>query len=219
MPRLDLAEALRYAGVQGDVPDDLRRAMADVARQVTAIAPRSVWRAFPIRREEDRVVLEGSGVALTGRLAERTLADCGEAALLLCTLGEPFDALLRREQARDMARAVLLDACGSAWVEAACDEAEREIARRFPDAFLTDRFSPGYGDLPLELQGALCAALDAQRRAGVHMTGSFLLSPSKSVTAVVGLADKPQPARVRGCEYCHFKENCALRKGGKTCAV
>ena len=218
MPQLDLSEALRYAGVQGDVPEELLRAMADVARQATAIAPRSVWRAFPVRREADRVVLEGSGVALTGELASRTLADCGEAALLLCTLGEPFDALLRREQARDMARAVLLDACGSAWVEAACDETEREIARRFPGAYLTDRFSPGYGDLPLEIQGALCAALDAQRRAGVHVTGSFLLNPGKSVTAVVGLSSRPQPARIRGCEYCAFRENCALRKGGKTCA-
>ena len=218
MPQLNIAEALRYAGVQGSVPDDLRRAMEEIARQVTAIPPRRVWRAFPIQRTQNRIVLTGSGVTLTGTLAARTLADCDRAALLLCTLGEPFDAMLRREQARDMARAVLLDACGSAWVEAACDETEQEIAQRFPGAFLTDRFSPGYGDLPLEIQSALCAALDAQRRAGVHVTKSFLLNPAKSVTAVVGLAGKPQAARIRGCEYCTFKENCALRKGGKTCA-
>ena len=219
MPTFDMAQALRYAGVRGDAPDELMHKMRDAARQVTAIAPKRVWRAYPILREADGLVLEGSGVALTGALAQGMLERCERAALLLCTLGEPFEAMLRREQARDMARAVLLDACASAWVEAACDEAEREIAERFPGMHLTDRFSPGYGDLPLTLQSAVCAALDARRRAGVYVAQSMLLSPSKSVTAIIGLSHTPQAARIRGCEYCNMRENCALRAGGKSCAI
>ena len=219
MAKLDIAQALRYAGVTGEIPKALLDRARDAARQVEAIAPRSLFRAYPLRREGDWIALEGSGVTLTGALAGGMLAECDRAVLLLCTLGEAFDAMLRREQARDMARALLLDACASAWVEAACDEAEREIAARFPGAHLTDRFSPGYGDLPLALQAPICAALDAPRRAGVHVTGSMLLSPAKSVTAIIGLAGRPQAARVRGCDFCGLKENCALRKGGKSCAV
>ena len=127
--------------------------------------------------------------------------------------------MVRSAQARDMARAVILDACGSALVEKGCDEAERDIAVRFPGLYLTDRFSPGYGDLPLSLQPGICAVLDAERRVGIHVTPSFLMNPSKSVTAVIGLSDKPQMARIRGCAWCAMRETCTLRKGGKTCGL
>jgi hypothetical protein len=147
------------------------------------------------------------------------LAQCRKAALLACTLGARFDALLRTEQIRDMAQAVILDACGSAFVEQGCDAAEEELKKRFPDLFLTDRFSPGYGDLPLDLQPSICAALDTPRRLGLHVTGSFLLNPGKSVTAVIGLSDGPQMARIRGCAFCAMRERCTLRKGGKTCGM
>lgn len=219
MPKLDMDEALRYAGVGTPVPEDIRREMEAVAEKVTEIPPRYVWRAYTLCREDDGISLEGSGVTLTGTLASKMLSECERAVLFVCTLGERFDALLRREQARDMARAVLLDACGSAWVEAACSDIEAEIGSRFPNLYLTDRFSPGYGDLPLELQPAICAALDAKKRAGVHVTDSLLMNPAKSVSAIIGLSDKPQGARIRGCEYCSIRENCPIRKGGKTCGV
>lgn len=217
---MDLSEALRYLGVRGTPSEELRREAAAVAEKLTRSAgPRYVYRVFPVSHAPEGEVLEGSGVTLTGETARRMLEDCGRAALLLCTLGAAFETLLRSEQARDMARAVLLDACGSAWVEAGCGEAEREIAARFPKSYLTDRFSPGYGDLPLALQPDICAALDAWRRLGVQVTESLLMNPTKSVTAVIGLADKPQAARIRGCKFCSMAETCALRKGGKTCVA
>lgn len=216
---LNLAEALRYLGVKGEPPEELRRDLAAAADQLTgALRPRYVYRVFPLSHTPEGAVLEGSGVTLPGETARRMLEQCDQAALLLCTLGAGFEALLRAQQARSMARAVLLDACGSVWVESGCDQAEEELRRRFPGRHLTDRFSPGYGDLPLALQGAVCAALDARRRLGVQVTTSFLMNPAKSVSAVIGLADKPQPARVRGCGFCSMAGTCPLRKGGKTCA-
>ena len=118
-----------------------------------------------------------------------------------------------------MARAAMLDACGSAWVEAGCDAAEEEISARFPELYRTDRFSPGYGDLPLTIQKDVCALLDAPRRLGVQVTDSFLLNPSKTVTAVIGLSDRPQPARIRGCGFCNLRASCQYRKGGTTCGA
>lgn len=216
----DIGEALRYAGVGKPIPEELLREMERVAKRVTArVRPRYVYRVFPVEREEKGVVLVGSGVILTGNMAKKMLVQCAQAALLVCTLGEPFDALLRGEQARDMARAVMMDAYGSALVEGGCDQAEREIAERFHGLYLTDRFSPGYGDLELGLQPAICTALDAARRVGVHVTDSFLLNPGKSVTAVIGLSDRPQAARIRGCDYCAMRGNCNLQKRGTSCAV
>ena len=216
---LNIAEALRYLGAGDAPPEELRREAAAVAdKLVKTLRPRYVYRVFPAVPTQDGVVLEGSGIVLPGQTARRMLEQCRQAALLLCTLGAGFETLLRAEQARDMAQAVLLDACGSAWVEAGCDEAERELSARFPGRYLTDRFSPGYGDLPLPLQRSVCAVLDGWRRLGVQVTGRFLMNPTKSVTAVIGLSDRPQAARIRGCGFCSMAESCALRKGGKTCA-
>ena len=184
---INVEEALRYLGA-GNADDDLRRAMADTAKELEArITPRWTWRVFPL--EQDTLRLQGTEVALPGNLARRMLADCRQVSLMACTLGAEFDRLMRAAQARDMARAVMLDACGSAWVESGCDAAEKELAARFPGRYLTDRFSPGYGDLPLALQPAICAALDAGRRVGVQVTDTFLMNPSKSVTAVIGVRE------------------------------
>lgn len=217
---LDITEALRYLGAGNAPPEALRRDMEQIADQLTAaVRPRYAYRVFSTVHEERGVLLREAGILLTGRSAARMLAQCDQAVLLICTLGAGFETMLRAEQARDMARAVMLDACGSAWVESGCNAAEEELAARFPGRYLTDRFSPGYGDLPLALQPAICAALDAGRRVGVQVTDSFLMNPSKSVTAVIGLSDRPQQARIRGCAYCSMRETCTLRKGGKSCAL
>lgn len=212
-------EAMRYLGA-GEGDDALRRQLAAVASELTAaLEPRYVYRVFDLARENGDILLEGTGVRLTGATASTMLAQCRRAALLACTLGSGFDTLLRKEQARDMGRAVMLDACGSAWVESGCNAAEEELRARLPGLFLTDRFSPGYGDLSLDIQPAVCAALDAGRRVGIHVSDSFLMNPMKSVTAVIGISDWPQMARVRGCAYCAMAASCRLRKGGKHCGI
>lgn len=207
----DTDEILTFLGAGAGAPEDLRRAVslaaADLAGQVP---PRYVWRAFP---------LEDMPLILSGRTAGTMLRECREAVLLLCTLGHQFDARIRSAQARDMAEAVILDACGSALVEAGCGAAEKEIAGRFPGRFLTDRFSPGYGDLSLSLQREICDLLDGGRRLGVRVTDQFLMIPSKTVSAVIGIADRPQMARIRGCAHCAIRESCVYRKGGRRCGT
>ncbi len=212
---MDVAgEALRYLGAAGD------RGLRPVAEELlamleTAAPPRWTWKAFPLSTTGDRYAL--GDLVLSGDTAGKMLETCDAAVLLLCSLGARFDALLRSWEARDMARAVVLDACGSALVEQGCDAAEQEIRSRFPGRFLTDRFSPGYGDLPLSLQPEVCAALDGGRRLGVQAMESFLLNPSKTVTAVIGLSDRPQKARIRGCGCCAMRDTCAVRRGGGRC--
>ena len=213
----DLNEALRYLGVRGEPDGALFAQFTSLAGELEAqITPRFIWRTLPLERTADALLLDSQ--PLPGRTAAKMLADCTQCALLVCTLGVPFDAWLRRLQARDMAQAVMLDALGSAYVESACDEAEREIAARFPTLHLTDRFSPGYGDLPLALQPALLDMAEA-RRIGVSCTPSLLMTPQKSVSALIGLADRPQMARIRGCAHCSMNKTCTLRKAGTSCDI
>ena len=137
---------------------------------------------------EDIFVPE-AGMRLRGKLAGKMLRDCGKAILLACTLGAAYERLERIWRVRDLARAAVLDACGSALAEAGCEQAEAEIRQRYPGVKMTKRFSPGYGDLSLRIQGELLRALDAEKRLGITLTESCLMIPSKSVTAIIGLTN------------------------------
>ncbi len=217
--RISIADAVRYMGA-GKGNEEIRRMTEETAAELERkITPRYTWRAFRTEIRESGVFLPEAGETLQGGLARNMLAECDTAVILLCTLGAEFEAMQRTQEARDMSRAVVLDACGSAWAEAGCDAAEEEIAARFPDRYRTDRFSPGYGDLPLESQGWILRELNAGRRLGVAETASHLLIPTKSVTAVIGLSDRPQAAKIRGCAYCALREGCAYRERGTRCGV
>ncbi len=214
---LDIDEALRYLGASG-ADEALRQRMTSVAKEAEQrFAPRYAYRVSAVEHRAEGEWLSDAQLLLPGNSARKMLAECHHAAVLVCTLGLGFEQHMRGTQVRDMSQAVLLDAVGSALVEAGCDAAEKEIAARFPEMYLTDRFSPGYGDLPLDLQAAICRITDSQRRLGVYVTPSMLMNPQKSVTAIVGLADRQQRARIRGCAYCAMKDTCALRKGGHSC--
>lgn len=217
--RLNRADALRYMGAQG-ADQALRAALEEMAALLEArVTPRFIWREYAVETAEGGALLRDAGLLLPGEMAKRMLSSCRAAALLLCTLGAGFDALLRTWERRDMARAVMLDACASAYAEAGCDAAEEEIRAAHPGLYLTDRFSPSYGDLPLALQDDFLRLLAGEKRLGVQAADSHLLLPVKSVTAVIGLADTPQRALIRGCAFCALKENCAFRERGTSCAV
>ncbi len=212
-----LEEMLRYMGASG-ANETLRSQAAQVLQETAAaFPPRYVYRLSRVEKQADGVHLPDIPLVLPGRLAERMLEDCHRTAVLVCTLGLAFEQHVRSWQARDMARALMLDACGSALVEHGCHQAEAELRERFPQAHLTDRFSPGYGDLPLDLQPAICAAMDSGRKLGVYASPACMLTPQKTVTAFIGLADTPRPARIRGCACCALRAQCALRKEGQAC--
>lgn len=211
-----LSEALRYMQA-GDIQDTREKAEQALALLRRVSAPRYLYRVFPLEKTGEGFALSGSGVVLSGKSAETMLHACHHAALLICTLGYGFEAELRTRQARGMAGALILDACGSALVEEGCDDAEREIAAALPGNFLTDRFSPGYGDLPLTMQEGISRALNAEKLLGVHLNESLLFYPCKTVSAVIGIADEAQPARIRGCDYCRMRERCSIRKRGGSC--
>ena len=217
--KLNVDDAVRYMGA-GKGNDEIRKMTAAVAEELEkTIRPRYTWRAFHIEKQENGVLFREAGEILPGKLAVNMLAECETAVLVVCTLGAEFDAMQRAWEARDMARAVVLDACGSALAEAGCDAAEEEIAGRCPGMYRTERFSSGYGDIPLETQEWILRAVDAGRRLGVTATASCLMIPAKSVTAVIGLSDKPQGAKIRGCAYCTLREDCAYRKRGTVCGA
>lgn len=82
----------------------------------------------------------------------------------------------------------------------------------------TGRFSPGYGDWDIAVQPMVAAALDTVRKAGLCVTDTNLMTPRKSVTALLGVSDHPVKGQLAGCGHCVLRTRCEYRKRGKTCA-
>ncbi len=218
-PRLtgiDRQEALRYLGVRGDRPPADVAASLDKweAALLKTARPRAVWRLFDLMPDG---TLAGTTFRPAGEDIRRHLTGCDRVVLMAATLGAEADVLLRRTQVEDMAQAVILDAAAGAAVENVCDDLCAGLAAELAPAFLTGRFSPGYGDMPLEQQGEMCRVLDTARRIGVGLTPGGLMTPMKSVTALIGVSDTPREEGGGGCKNCAQYENCGIRKAGGSC--
>ena len=204
-------EVLRYLGCPGtEDPATLALVEGCSARLLAAARPKWTYRVFDLAVQTDGVRLD-CGLLLPGRDLAAHLRGCSRAALLAATLSAPVDALLRRAQAEDLAAAVALDCCATAAVEAVCDLAEAEIRVRFPGCSFPFRFSPGSGDLPIELQDPILRLLDAPRRVGLCATDRHILTPRKSVTAVLGISDGEISPQKRGCASCTFRDRCKFQ--------
>lgn len=209
---LDRAATLRYLGAENWAPDENTEALLATAERElrAACTPRGIWRELPA----DLPWLQNAGKDLA-----RHLAGCDRVVLMALTLGSGADALLRRLCLRDIALGAVADAAASVLMEELCDDLEARIRteQQKQGRYMTGRYSPGYGDCPLERQDELCLALDTVRGIGLCVTKEHLMTPRKSVTAILGTADHPVTGARAGCAHCVLRETCAYRKRGITC--
>lgn len=137
----------------------------------------------------------------------RHLAGCHRVVLFAATIGVGIDRLIGKYGKLSPTKALLLQAIGAERIEALCDCFCDDLAKEH--GALTSRFSPGYGDLPLAMQSDLFRVLDCERKIGLTLNDSLLMSPSKSVTAIVGIGGTCRRSQ-RSCETCSLT-NCAFR--------
>ena len=214
---IDKKEALRYLGIKGE-PDKKTTELISVYEKelLKVIEPKFIFERFETAEISDGVDVGKDSLFLPGNGIKNHLAGCKSAVLLCATLGQGVDKLIRQLQISDMTKAVIVDALASAAIEQVCDYAEKEIKDNVKGYYLTSRFSPGYDDLPLDIQKEFLSLLSAQKRIGLCVTDSMLLTPKKSVTAIIGLSEK-EADNHRSCENCNLKETCKYRKDNNHC--
>ena len=78
---------------------------------------------------------------------------------------------------------MVLQAAATAMLEAFCDSACQELKEEYESRglYLRPRFSPGYGDFPLENQRNLLDALEAGKRIGIKLTDLLIRILKQSV--------------------------------------
>lgn len=122
------------------------------------------------------------------------LKGCDEAVFFAATIGIGVDRLIAKYSRISPVKALFMQAIGAERIEALCNlfnEEIRQTVEREGKA-LRPRYSPGYGDLSLSIQKDLMVLLDCSRRLGINLNDSLLMSPSKSVTAIIGIYDRTE---------------------------
>ncbi len=130
----------------------------------------------------------------------KALKDCDKAVMFAATLGAEFDRLIAKYSRVSPSAALVMQAIGAERIEALCDEFCRYISEK-NQLCAHNRFSPGYGDLALDTQKEIFALLDCERRIGLTLNDSLIMSPSKSVTAIFGLSSQNSTHKSK-CKNC-----------------
>ena len=184
-PHVRRAEMLRYArcgdgvGVEKEA-EQAQRLVDDLIRPSAAAV------VFDIKRDGEKLFV--ADTELEGKSIKKLLAPCNKCVVMAITVGFELDMKIAALGSSSPALSLLADAAASSAVEDACDACCESIEREL-GVKLTQRFSPGYGDLPMNIQPALLTLTNARRDLGLTVGAGCMLSPIKSVTAIAGIKE------------------------------
>lgn len=188
-PDVDRKEVLRYARAEGDEAT-LALLESCIAEAGDKLSYKVSYARFGIEIHGDDINL-GFAMTTSHSLA-KCLDGCHEIILLSATVGFGIDRLIEKYSLISPSRAIILQALGSERVEALCDVFCNELAiqEEKNGNTLRPRFSPGYGDLSLDLQKDIFAALGCTKTIGITLGDNLFMKPTKSVTAIIGIKGK-----------------------------
>ena len=187
IPDISIDEVYRYLGIKGEVSNEIKEdVLSCLSLLKKEISPKACYMKVPVKITEKTVDL-GVFKAESEKLS-MNLKGSTDAFLIAVTLGAGCDRLINRFSSISPIKALYFQAAGTALIEALCDFLCDNILPT--DKNLKPRFSPGYGDLSLELQKDFLDILDTRRKIGLYLTEGGIMVPLKSVSAIVGITDE-----------------------------
>lgn len=185
---LDKKEALRYLGIKTVNADEITLSLVDsVYDEIkNLITPKYTYKLFSMENTGKSVIIDG--VEFKSENLSLCLKDCKKVILFCATLGVGADTLARKYAVTDKSRFSVAHAVGAALIETFCDNACREISEKH-NVNLRPRYSPGYGDLLLSTQKEFFELLSITKHLAVTLSDVYMMTPSKSVTAFIGVRE------------------------------
>lgn len=217
--KIDAKETRRYAGLMRATDFD-ENLIEDACTDARLLAePQGIWEIYDYDAALQKV-LATPPFSIKGEKIGRHLASCEKVVIMAATVGEAIeDNVTSLFKAGEYAKSMLLDAAATTAVEQLADGMEKAIARAvstYGQGYkMRWRFSPGYGDWPIEQQPELMR-LSKAASIGISLSSAMMLMPRKSITAIIGLYKEEKSAAPpvhspKGCLACTLI-NCPSRQ-------
>ena len=186
----DRSEILRYCGAKKGTRQ-ITDLMEDCITEMTGkVSNRICFAEFGI--EDCGGYFDLQFAKTDSSLVKKHLKNCKSVILFGATIGIEIDRLIGKYGVISPSRALMLQSIGAERIEALCNYFENKIKEQYKaeGKNVTSRISAGYGDFPIEMQKPIFSVLDCPRKIGLSLNESMLMSPSKSVTAIMGVQEK-----------------------------
>lgn len=209
-PEYNIKEIMRYAGAPR--PDErVTELCREAAEELRGkLSYRVCWCEFPVSFNDGEVDLTFARV--NSDSLKKNLEGCESIVLFAATVGIYIDRMIAKYANVSPSKSLMFQAIGAERIESLCDMFNHDIKIKAEKSgkFTKPRFSPGYGDLDISLQREIFRTLDCPRKIGVSLNESLLMSPSKSVTAIIGITDKKTVCAEDRCSACD-NYDCSFR--------
>lgn len=208
----DKKEIMRYMEQKGEAsPDIIRLIETNIKNTLSKASPKGAFVIQNLKFDKGKIKI-GESIFESENLSKNLLG-CDKAIVFTLTLGADADRAIQSGKASSPLESLIISAIFTDVIEKYADIFTGELQREFlkSNEYLKPRFSPGYGDFKLENQPMFIKATDSMRRCGVSLTDSLMLTPSKSITGVIGISKSKKCNKNEKCENCE-KTDCSFRK-------
>ncbi|MBR6502679.1 MAG: Vitamin B12 dependent methionine synthase activation subunit [Clostridia bacterium] len=184
-PPINKKEVLRYAGGGND--DNTLKLLEECIKEISnALTYKVCYCELSSKTNKD--ICDFDIFQVKSQNLATNLKDCNKVIVMGATVGITLDRLIAKYSRISPAKALILQALGAERIEALCDTFCEDIKKSLKIT-LKPRFSAGYGDLPLDTQNSIFTLLNLPKNIGLTLNDSMLMSPSKSVTAFIGIQE------------------------------
>ena len=206
-PPICRSEILRYAGAK-EPDENINTLLEECLCEITdKLSYKVCYALFPLEISENEIDL--SFTKTKSEKLCKNLEGCKNFLLFAATVGIEVDRFISRYGRVSPSKALMFQAIGAERIESLCDKFCEFVSKEY--GFTKPRFSPGYGDLPLDIQKDFFRVLEPSRKIGLSLTESMLMTPSKSVTAIIGISDIFCKNIKHNCNECE-KTDCSYRR-------
>lgn len=192
IPVRDVLRRLGYPYENADRVDPaVRKILEDEMRRVLEMSePGGMCRFLRVlSRNREAITFQDTDFTLRSEQVIRMLNGSEAVVFFAVTIGTGLERTIDRLlETGEATRAFVLDAVCSETVDALADDlhwAGLQASAEKSGCRPTPRFSPGYGDWPLDVQPSLIHLCGGER-IGIRVNSSCLMIPRKSVSAVLG---------------------------------
>ena len=216
-------EVLRYLGYKGQSIDaSLDELIESCRNEVRNLSDtKYLYEYFNIEHINEGVKVDNSDIIFKGNDIKKHLENCRSIAIIAVTAGVNIEKHIKLTEKTNLTKALIMDACTTTLVEEICDEIEEAIGieAKSKELNITGRYSPGYGDLPLDAQRDVINLVNCDKRIGVNLSAHNILFPRKSVTAIIGVGKGlvKETEKEEKCLKCNKYASCTFRREVNTC--